>query len=486
MIRKNYILGLICLFSLTSCGDWLDVTPYGQVEPDKMLKEEKGFMQMLTGTYTLLNSSQAYGMELTVGFPEEIVHYWKKKSEFYNFRYTDQEMRDRLDATWLQLYKAIANTNLLLEYLNGKNPEDYEHYNLIRGEALGLRAYLHLDLLRLFGPVLKEGGMNRKAIPYHEVFSNQIVHVMTASEVLNRIQRDLDTAYVCLQHDPIKTYGRQVATEDLNKYGDAMKVTDLAFNFRGIRMNYYAVCATLARMYMLKEDYTNALRYANEVITSEVFSLVKREDMASGSQDLMFQRELIWGVYYQEIANLTSQLGGSGYDVDKLYLNWVYSDNKGYGDVEDYRLDWWETTSTTPAQTYLYKYNRKMSTGGSSSDITPWEKLLPMIRLSEMYYIAAEAYLPTQPEESWNLLNKVRASRRLGVLPDNLKNNAGELLKQLEWEYRKDYWGEGKLFYFYKRLNRNVVTRTETIPASQTLFELPLPSDEIEFGNNVE
>ncbi len=486
MIGKRYILGLISLFALTACGDWLDVTPYGQVEPDKMFEEEKGFMQMLTGSYTLLNSDAAYGRELTIGFPEEIVHYWQKTSEFHAFRYTDQEMADRLDATWLQLYKAIANINLLLGYMDGKEASDYEYYNLIKGEALGLRAYLHLDLLRLFGPVLKNGGMDKKAIPYHETFSNQIVQVMTATEVLGKIQRDLDSAYVLLKNDPIQIYGRWVDKDDQSKYGDAMNVTDLAFNFRGIRMNYYAVCATLARVYMLKEDYTNALRYANEVIeATDVFSLVKREDWGV-TKNLMFERELIWGVYYQEIKNMSRYLGFAGYEVDKDYVNDVYTNASAYGSVEDYRMAWWTTTSTTPSSTYLNKYVRTMSTGANSSDITPWEKLLPMIRLSEVYYMAAEANLSARPEESWRLLNEVRVSRNLSALPESLKGDAGALLEQIANEYRKDCWGEGKLFYFYKRLFRNIVTREENIPASLELFELPLPKDENEFGNNAQ
>ena len=127
-----------------------------------------------------------------------------------------------------------------------------------------------------------------------------------------------------------------------------------------------------------------------------------------------------------------------------------------------------------------------MSTGANSSDITPWEKLLPMIRLSEVYYMAAEANLSTRPEESWRLLNEVRVSRNLSALPESLKGDAGALLEQIANEYRKDCWGEGKLFYFYKRLFRNIVTREENIPASLELFELPLPKDENEFGNNAQ
>lgn len=45
---------------------------------------------------------------------------------------------------------------------------------------------------------------------------------------------------------------------------------------------------------------------------------------------------------------------------------------------------------------------------GSREDKTPWEKLLPMMRLTEMYYIAAEANLENNAPEAYRLLNEVR------------------------------------------------------------------------------
>ena len=70
---------------LVSCNSWLDLKPYGEVEQDKMFEDEQGFLQTLSGSYLLLTDQAAYGQELTIGFPEEIVHYWRKRSEFYEW-----------------------------------------------------------------------------------------------------------------------------------------------------------------------------------------------------------------------------------------------------------------------------------------------------------------------------------------------------------------------------------------------------------------
>ena len=485
-MMKIYAICSLCLLMLVGCDSWLDVKPYGEVEENKMFETEEGFLQTLSGSYLLLTDPSAYGWELTAGFPEEIVRYWNKRSEFYVFDYTNVDVVARLDATWLKIYEAIANTNLLLQNLEGKDATDFEHYNLIKGEALGLRAYLHLDLLRLYGPVLKKNGLEKKAIPYHEEFSNQTVKLMTASEVISRIQRDLDSAYVLLADDPIKIYGR-----DESKYAEswdeplAPEVKGLAFSYRGCRMNYYAVCATLARLYLLKEESAKALKYANEVIVDgkEIFGLADWDDFDEG--DYMFERELIWSLYDQNTQDhLVSTLKSYDYALDKYYNDYVYTDARSYGNEEDVRYSNWFTYSkTSPAFWYLSKYQRSYSSA-DQSDQTPWRTMVPMIRLSELYYIAAEANLETNPAESYRLLNEVRYSRNLSDLPSTMESNAGQLRDQILYEYQKEFWSEGKLFYFYKRLFLDIQTREERIAAKEEIYELPIPRDEIEFGDN--
>lgn len=487
-MKRYFTIGLLlCGGLLTSCNHWLDLEPYGTVEADKMFEDEAGFIQTLTGSYLLMTDPAAYGYELTAGFPDEIVHYYNERSEFYNFNYESVDAEGRLEATWLQMYEAIANTNLLLQNLEGRNPDEFDHYNLILGEALGLRAYLHLDLLRLFGPVLRDGGMEREAIPYHEEFSNRTVQLMTAAEVLERIHRDLDSAYVLLADDPIKTYGRRETSVNAG----VPQVNGLAYSFRGCRMNYYAVCATLARVCMLEGDYANAARYANEVIDSEIFSLVQTEDVggAENEKNRMFERELVWALFDSQTGE-DSHLGlldqDRSYALDDAYRTYVYMDNHSYGSEEDFRCQYWFGYASELINSWYYvsKYGRIMSETGDT-DETPWETVVPMIRLTEMYYIAAEASLETNPAEAYRLLNEVRASRNIPTtLPQTVENNADELMNQIVYECQKDFWGEGKLFYLYKRLFMNIRTNNENIPATRELFELPIPDDEIEFGDN--
>lgn len=107
--------------------------------------------------------------------------------------------------------------------------------------------------------------------------------------------------------------------------------------------------------------------------------------------------------------------------------------------------------------------------------------MAPAIRLSEMYYIASECSYAGNPTAAVNYLKQVREARQIG---DPLSiNNEEDLIKELLKDARKEWLAEGQLFYMYKRLNRGIVGQTGVIiPASDNIFVLPLPNDEIVYG----
>ena len=76
----------------------------------------------------------------------------------------------RIENIWLKAYNAIANINNELEYLEKeKSILDPINYAIIKGELLGLRAYVHFDLIRLFGygnVAGREEVLSKETIPY--------------------------------------------------------------------------------------------------------------------------------------------------------------------------------------------------------------------------------------------------------------------------------------------------------------------------------
>ena len=50
-------------------------------------------------------------------------------------------------------------------------------------------------------------------------------------------------------------------------------------------------------------------------------------------------------------------------------------------------------------------------------------------------------------------------------------------------EYCKEFFGEGQMFYYYKRLAINTIGVLRTIVIDpETVYVLPLPDNELDFG----
>ena len=79
--------------------------------------------------------------------------------------------------------------------------------------------------------------------------------------------------------------------------------------------------------------------------------------------------------------------------------------------------------------------------------------VLPMIRVTEMYYIAAEcATAALDSLKATDLLDSVRVHRNLPKYTlAALKRDSLNI--EIRKEYQKEFLGEGQMFYFYKRKN---------------------------------
>ena len=100
-----------------------------------------------------------------------------------------------------------------------------------------------------------------------------------------------------------------------------------------------------------------------------------------------------------------------------------------------------------------------------------------MLRVSEAFYIAAEC----EGEEVGNKwLNKVRNAR-------SLRNSSWYYFEStLETEYSREFWGEGQLFFFYKRKNAEEIPSAyepyESISMQPADYVLLIPEDESKYN----
>lgn len=478
-IYKVLLSGTMAMLGMTSCSNWLDVPLDGTIEAEKMFQDETGFEEALAGIYSQMVNNRAYGMYMITA-PDAMAQYWMLPAgtemlyPIKHFNFSHENAETLQSYVWNEMYSAIASANLLLGHTPGK--ENMPNYGIIRGEALGLRAYMHLDLLRLYGP--RDLTSTTPCIPYRTEFSNQSVAPMPASEVLQLAEKDLLEARELMQNDPIKTVGR--INLDLTD-----PKTELSESFRGCRMNYYAVCGELARLYMLKGDKQEAAKYAQEVIdATEAFHLVKLNETAA---DYLWQSELVFSLYLGSSLTSTigSQLGANGgasssqLATSQGMLQNMFVNN-GEGVADDYR---YATTMWASVNALEGKVSRKYYWANNSYPTNSQvQAVVPMMRLTEMYYIVAEANADTPDNGvTRQILNKVRSSRNV----PNLRREsytADELKELIVDEARRDFVGEGQMFYMYKRLNHDILTEDGVIRANDVIWQWSRPKSEDQYN----
>jgi hypothetical protein len=488
---NKYIWIAITLLSLSSCKKWLDVTPVSQVSETELFKTADGFQDALNGIYTSCTNMNLYGFELSGGFTEVLAqNYYIVNEDFRryqqtaNYNYKDPYFIERKDTVWTGLYHGIANCNLILKNLetNG-NVLSGDMHALIKAEALALRGYLHFDLLRLFAPSFKSNA-NARAIPYITEFSNKVTELSTVSEVLNNAATDLAQAKELLRPvDPILTAAYYPSyPSDSNGHPAEQANPSLFLQNRRHRMNYYAVCGALARVNLYQEKKSDALNNALEVINANKFPWTKDGDFNQPDpkqKDRIMYKELVFAWYVPNMKDTLALRFNTG--VNSLVIDVDAGDaiyEKSTAGARDLRLSQWFLQSgatSTPKLYELQKYRRDV-------EANLYDLVIPAIRLSEMYYIASECTYDADPARAVQYLNTVRRNR--GGMLDVVVNSKDELMQELVKEVRKETYGEGQIFYMYKRLNRNFPNLTGgVISVSDRIFVMPLPNDEIQFGN---
>lgn len=445
MSKKYIIVLLLCGLVITGgCKKYLDVQPQTSYTELQVYSNENAIQQALNGLYIDLSANQLYGANLTLTTVEMMAQRYKPRtpssnsdlSVFNYYQYSSNAAQNILDTLWRHGYSVILATNVFLSKMDNSVSAKIltpAHGDQLKGEAIAIRAMMHFDLLRLFGPLFPRDSSS-PAIPYYTKADAQLQPILSGGAVLENVITDLTRALQLLADDPVTTSGI---------------IPDGAFytGSRNQRLNYYAVKALLARAYLWKGDKQQAHDAALSVLSQgEKWFPWTTYDVANdpANPDRIFSSEVLYSVYNASLYNnFTAYFSASIVDAeilapDPTRLANVYENNDG-----DYRYAVSWKVSGKPYRTF-FKY----------ADLTlpslRWRFLLPLIRKSEMYFILAE----TDPDQvaALNYLNTARRNRGLTSLdaPVNIPN-------ELRKEYQKEFWGEGQLFFYYKRINATAV-----------------------------
>lgn len=475
---KKIFTILILGLSLTACEDWLDIQPETEIREEKMFETEQGFKDILTGVYIRMATSSLYGTYTSMLLPEMMVQHWEAdtdlQSQIQDFEWEETSAKSLLESIWLQYYQSIVNLNSIIEHIDEKESVfSNGNYELIKGEALGLRAFLHFEVLRFWGANPGDMVLGDIAIPYMKTVTkdpNLLVSV-SYQEVLDAVEEDLLAAEALLVEDPILFHTFDVLNTPSQE--NNIILGDEFHYYRQVRFNLFAVKATLARYYLWQGDKATAAQYAMEVITAveseestPVFKLGLEADASAGN--LTFPEEQIFAVS-NSIATetLTSVFFSlyTAYTQDIAKLEEAYEVTVHTADIRyrDNRL--WETKVNPSEFNYFKKYWETETTAVDD---------VPLIRLAEMYFIVTE-------NGDVDTFRDYRVARGLDVSIDGSMTSEEEIMARLEKEYRKDFYGEGQMFFFYKRLGYEELTWPTTITMEKEKYKLPIPQTQTLF-----
>ena len=468
MRKTIYILiaAVAGLSPLVSCSDWLDVTPNTDVPAKELFTTETGFTSALAGLYISMTDENTYGKNLSFGLVEQLAQMYDKLPDGTTDRnsvyiYSQEtsgayNTKGVLANTWGAQYNIIANANNLLKWwdINGEAViADTITRRMIRGEALALRAFLHFDLLRGWGPVNYAGDESvreMKCIPYRTVADHSKQPLLPASEVVANIISDLKEARECLEYE---------------------KDLDLSDRIEGrhLRFNYHAVNAMLARVYNYAGDRENAAMHARMVIEQCGLSLESGND-----NDPILSTEVICGLNMHELEDNLSEYFAVGekmatkYYLDITTLNAIF-ESVG-SESEDMR-----------AKSAAFHRNNELQKAISLKYVENDNGIIPLIRLPEMHYIVCEA--TEENGEAADNVNLVRNKRGISKAKDVACDTDELRIAALGKEYGKEFYGEGQYFWFLKTHGIvGALAHCPEVTLAHENFIFPLPDAELEYG----
>lgn len=486
---KNILLAscLIAATALTSsCSNFLDIKPTHAADVNSSINTAADAQVIMRGLMRKLASSDYYGRNFMLygdikGGDFTIASQGRGNDYLYVFNHSAES--NNYSSVWVQGYHCIAQINNLLEQITKiKANGSTQNFDQYIGQALTARALIYFDLVRLYGETYNE---NKTAlgvpITLELLNYNATPGRATVEEVYAQILKDLKDA------EPL-----------INKPTNATTLTPT----NGF-LNYYANKAIQARVYLYMEDFNNALSAAETVINFSQYQLYSNDTWVS-SWSKQFGSESIFelavypsegdlgnsslGAYYRRRGHPNNTIAAGNFLASTSFLDRLNEDSddirKGIMTTDEL------STNLTPRLGSLYKYSGSIAldaNGDGKGNTTAIN--IKVIRLSEVYLIAAEAALKaTSPDltKAANYLQKIR--KRSNNL--TAATSANITLDMIADERSKELFGEGHRFFDMMRWNKSItyndelgaistIHRQKTI--DRTFFKtiLPIPVSEI-------
>lgn len=455
------------LLVLPSCSkDYLETAPTDAVSSSTVFTTTANALAALNGMYRAMYiqySNQDEGGEGSVMIDMDVmgedVVFNSASGYVAQMRYiTNRTITSaHLYFVYRYYYKLISNANAIIEGIDGATGATADK-NQIKGEALAMRAYAHFKLVQMFGKrynALAKPNV-QLGVPLNLTTKVDPLPRATVEEVYTQVNADLDAAMVLL-------------TSATARVGLSHININVA---RGIK----------ARVALAQQDYATAATMASAAIAgvAGVNSLMSGTQYFQGFNSVT-NPEWIWGIrhqsdqplyFYDFFAYMSANFGSSNIRSNPKSIN-----NKLYNQISatDIRKGLWDPTGSNTAfpvpsapsgTRFPYMHRKFLAVSTDSAND------LPLMRLSELYLIVAEANARIGKDtDAQNALFTLAKQRD----PNYVKSvsTGATLAEEVMIQRRIELWGEGFRYGDLKRLNlaldRTGSNHTATIATVLTL-----------------
>jgi hypothetical protein len=415
------------LVVLVACTKQLNLDPKSSLNTGDALSTLEGVNSAMVGMYSSLRSVNYYGRSLYIygDLSADDVYLSVANSNRYLSTFQKTYASNDADALaiWTAIYVTISRANNIINSVD-KVAGDQAAKDLVKGQALFIRALAYFDLVRLYAKPYNQGNGAQLGVPVVLVSDVSLYPARnTVGQVYDRVISDLTTAKGLLTTTTAAT-----------------KLT----------VSKFAASALLSRVYLYKGDNANAISEANTVIANTAFVVTPVADLPSfystpGTAEEIFTVKI----------NATESLGSD--NLGQIYLK------PGYGDIRvspdlvaafDKTHDARYTSFIAP---FTGSPTEFQNTKFTAQDGIQGMYSTKVLRLSEVILNRAEAENKSgQDGQALADLNKIRTNRGLTALSNV---TGAPLLTEILSERRREFMFEGQRFF---DLMRNGITMSRT------------------------
>lgn len=460
------LLGLL----LGACDDFLDVSPRDELAKQDALGTINGVRAAMVAAYhgltfqehyrqiyplypeiagNMVMSQNAVGGGDIAGSQNVGIVTWR---DIINFSQTPLYENSVGGSLYAQLYRMINRCNDLIAFIPQLTEGSAEERTSLLGEAHALRAIAYLSLLNVYSQ--------------HYTFTSDARHAGVPL-----VTRSLSTSAQPPRASVGEVYALMIA--DLSFAAENIGPASQRSS-KPIWLSSCAAEALLARIEAYRENWPAVIEHSSGVINNCAVALSSGQSYLSGWANVNLSETIFYVDLQEYLSDDGSEANISGHSLvigagNQQPVCRVSQDLMRLFPPGDLRLNLY--TDNGLGDTLCAKYPLRPN----------YIANFPMLRLSELYLLRAEAYAETgNTMQALEDLNRIYLRANPGANPLNLSGPA--LLQEIMLERRRELAFEGHLLFDLARKKQPIV-RTDCTGSNCSLtypdyrYVLPLPAD---------